>query len=268
MKPNRTLFISIAVFLIAVLISLVAEPASADTLRQAVYNTPTPNANGQIIYTVQQGDNCTTIYLKTGVSIDQLIALNNLSGDCEVFPDQELILGTVDPATATLPGPVQTPTPGAPTPTPSEGSGEVCVVLFEDLDGNQMRSETELYLSGGVISINNRSGTYSETEETTGGDPALVEPICFTEVPEGEYNLSLGIPDGYIATTSLNYALTVSPGDTVVIGFGAQPASQMNGLDQEEVSGDRSPLLLAIGLIFLAGGAGLAFFYIRSRQGT
>jgi hypothetical protein len=78
----------------------------------------------------------------------------------------------------------------------------------------------------------------------------------------------MGIPDGYIATTSLNYALTVSPGDTVVIGFGAQPTSQMNGVGQEEVGGDRSPLLLAIGLIFLAGGAGLAFFYIRSRQGT
>jgi LysM repeat protein len=268
MKQNRILFITLVLALIAAAILLVSIPASADSLHQAVYNTPTPNANGQIIYAVQQGDNCTTIYLKTGVSIDQLIALNNLSGDCEVFPDQELILGTVDPATATLPGPVQSPTPGAATPTPSEGSGEVCVVLFEDLDGNQMRAETELYLSGGVISINNRSGTYSETEETTGGDPAIVEPVCFEEVPEGEYNLSLGIPDGYIATTSLNYALTVSPGDTVVIGFGAQPASQMNDIDQEDVNGGRSPLFLAIGLIFLAGGAGLAFFYIRSRQGT
>lgn len=268
MKQNRILFITLVLALIAAAILSVSKPASADSLRQAVYNTPTPNVNGQIIYTVQQGDNCTTIYLKTGVSIDQLIALNNLSGDCEVFPDQELILGTVEPATATLPGPVQSPTPGAPTPTPSEGSGEVCVVLFEDLDGNQMRAETEFYLSGGVISINNRSGTYSETEETTGGDPALVDPICFEEVPEGEYNLSMGIPDGYIATTSLNYALTVSPGDTVVIGFGAQPASQMNDIDQEDVNGGRSPLFLAIGLIFLAGGAGLAFFYIRSRQGT
>ena len=268
MKPNRVLLITLLLSLMAAAIVLKTEPASAGTMGQAVYNTPTPNADGQIIYTVQQGDNCTTIYLKTGVSIDQLIALNNLSGDCEVFPDQALILGTVEPATATLPGPVDTPTPGAPTPTPFDGSGEVCVVLFEDLDGNQMRSETELYLSGGVISINNRAGTYSETEETTGGDPALVEPICFEDVPEGQYNLSMGIPDGYIATTSLNYALTVSPGDTVVIGFGAQPASQMNDLDQEDGSRDRSPLLLAVGLIFLAGGAGLAFFYIRSRQGT
>ena len=268
MKQYRMLIISLLFFMTTLAVFLVASPANAGTPGQAAYNTPTPNADGQIIYTVQEGDNCTTIYLKTGVSIDQLIALNNLGADCEVIASQELILGTVDPATATLEGPVQTTTPGAPTPTPSEGSGEVCVVLFEDLDGNQMRAETEMYLSGGVISINNRAGTYSETEETIGGDPTLVEPICFEGVPEGQYNLSMGIPDGYIATTSLNYALTVSPGDTVVIGFGAQPLSQTNDIDQEEVNSDRSPLLLAIGLIFLAGGAGLAFFYIRSRQGT
>jgi hypothetical protein len=268
MKHFRILTISILLILSALAVFQVTAPVSAGPLGQAAYNTPTPNADGQIIYTVQQGDNCTTIYLKTGVSIDQIIALNNLSGDCEVFPSQELILATVEPATATLPGPVQTFTPGAPTPTPFEGSGEVCVVLFEDLDGNQMRSETELYLAGGVISVNNRAGTYSETGETVGGDPALVEPVCFEDVPEGQYNLSMGIPDGYIATTSLNYALTVSPGDTIVVSFGAQPASQMNGEGQGEVTGGRSPLLLAIGLILLAGGAGLAFFYIRSRQGA
>jgi hypothetical protein len=78
----------------------------------------------------------------------------------------------------------------------------------------------------------------------------------------------MGIPDGYIATTSLNYALEVTPGDTVVIDFGAQPSSQFNTEDEADVSANRSPLLLAIGLFLLAGGAGLAFFFIRSRQGS
>ncbi len=268
MKQHRTLLILLGLTLMALVILLIVEPASAGTLDQATYSTPTPNVDGQIIYTVQEGDNCTVIFLKTGVTIDQIIALNNLGAACEVFPSQQLILATVEPATATLEGPVQTPTPGALTPTPSEGSGEVCVVLFEDLDGNQMRAEAEMYLSGGVISINNRAGTYSETEETIGGDPAVVETVCFEDVPEGEYNLSMGIPDGYIATTSINYALTVSPGDTIVIDFGAQPSSQMNSEDQVDESENRSPLMLAIGLILIAGGAGLAFFFIRSRQGA
>jgi hypothetical protein len=267
MKNKKLLQFCFALIILVFGILPLVKPANAGSLNQATYNTPTPNADGQIIYTVQEGDNCTIIFIKTGVTIDEIITLNNLGADCEVYAGQPLIIGTVDPATATLTGPIITSTPGEPTPTPFDGNGEICVVLFEDLDGNQMRAESELYLSGGVISVNNRAGSYSETKETIGGDPALVETVCFEDVPEGEYNLSMGIPDGYIATTSLNYALTVAPGDTVVIDFGAQPSSQINQQDQVDVTGDRSPLLLAIGLFLLAGGAGLAFFFIRSRQG-
>ncbi|MDF1519057.1 MAG: LysM domain-containing protein [Brevefilum sp.] len=268
MKNKKISLTSFVLILLAFVVLLFAKPASAGTLSQATYSTPTPNADGQIIYIVQEGETCTIISLKTLLTIDEISTLNNLGADCEIYAGQPLILGTVAPATATLEAPAQTSTPSGPTPTPFEGTGEVCVVLFEDLDGNQMRAESELYLSGGVISVNNRAGTYSETGETLGGDPAVVEMLCFEDVPEGEYNLSMGIPDGYIATTSLNYALEVTPGDTVVIDFGAQPSSQFNTQDEVDVSANRSPLLLAIGLFLLAGGAGLAFFFIRSRQGS
>ncbi len=43
-----------------------------------------------------------------------------------------------------------------PTPTPFNGSAMVCVVLYEDLDGNQKRSEEEYYMAGGVANLNNR----------------------------------------------------------------------------------------------------------------
>jgi len=268
MKKKKIALTSFVIILFAIVVLLFAKPASAGTLSQATYNTPTPNADGQIIYIVQEGETCTIIWLKTLLTIDEISTLNNLGADCEIYAGQPLILGTVAPATATLEAPVQTSTPSGPTPTPFEGTGEVCVVLFEDLDGNQMRAESELYLSGGVISVNNRAGTYSKTGETTGGDPAVIEMLCFEDVPEGEYNLSMGIPDGYIATTSLNYALEVTPGDTIVIDFGAQPSSRFDAEDEADVSANRSPLLLAVGLFLLAGGAGLAFFFIRSRQGS
>jgi len=273
---KRHLF-SLIALLILIGIALFAYWDQVDFIAQAQasFQTPTPNAEGQIIYTVQEGDTCTRIFLLTGVTIDELMTLNNLDADCSVFPSQNLLLGTVEPRTATPSGPTPTPTTPGPTPTPFEGTAELCVVLFEDLDGNQMRSEGEFYLSGGVISVNNRIGTYSETMETIGGDPNLfafecftadcIEYQCFQDLPEGDYNLSMGIPEGYLATTSLNLALEVTAGDTIMIDFGAQPSTQIPADDLPDAQSNRSPLLLAVGLILLAGGAGLTFFFIRSR---
>ncbi len=271
-KPMKTLprilILSSLVFA-GIIFIILPKPVTASPPAQSSYQTPTPNADGQIIYDVQEGDNCTRVFLLTGVSIDQIIALNNLEADCNIFPGQKLILATVAPATATPEGPTPTPTQAPPTPTPFEGTADVCIVLYEDLDGNQKRAEEEFYLAGGVISMNNRSGAFSETRDTVGGDPALVEPVCFEAVPEGEYNLSMGIPEGYNPTTSMNYALTVTAGDTIVVDFGAQPGSQMNAtetVNDDQGMGGRSPLLLVVGLFMLAGGAALAFFFLRAQQ--
>ncbi len=262
------LILLLAFFSTAILLLMAANPVQADSPAQAVFQTPTPNADGQIIYTVRDGDTCTSIYLlfQNRVPIEQIIALNGLDSDCTLTVSQKLILATVDPMSASEEGPAPTATLDMPVPTPFDGNGELCVVLFEDLDGNQMRSETELYLAGGVVSVNNREGTFSETKETIGGDPELVELACFEDVPEGEYNLSMGIPDGYFATTGLNITLFVTAGDTVVVDFGAQPASP--GSDPEIPAEDngRSPLLLVIGILLLAGGAGLTYFFIRFRR--
>lgn len=267
-KTLSTLFLLISLILVGSVFLFAPQPARAGTLSQASYQTPTPNADGQILYTVQEGDSCTRIFLLTGVSIDQLIALNDLGAECSIFEGQQLLIATAAPATATLEGQQVSPTPGPPTPTPFSGNGELCVVLFEDLDGNQMRAETEFYLAGGVISVNNRVGTYSETMETVGGDPALVEPACLQEIPEGIYNLSMGIPEGYIATTNLNLTLEVSAGDTVVVDFGAQPSSEMVNPPEPEEGSGRSPLLLVIGILLLAGGGAFTFFFIRSRTNS
>ena len=266
MKRISFLLAMIVPLLLAFAFATTPERAQARALQQAAFQTPTPNEEGQIIYIVQEGDTCTRIFLLTGVSIDEIIALNGLGADCEVFPTQRLLLAQVDPVTPTPEGPVPTATPGPPTPTPFEGTGQICVVLFEDLDGNQKRGQNEFYLGGGVISVSNRIGTFSETKETVGGDPALVNPVCFDEIPEGEYNLSMGIPVGFNATTSMNYALEVSAGDTIVVDFGAQPSTQMPEGELPVAESNRSPLLLAIGLFLLAGGAGLAFFFVRSRM--
>lgn len=270
MMKRKLILLTLLLAFVSTAIRLIAtpQPVQADSPSQASYQTPTPNADGQIIYTVREGDTCTSIYLlfQNRVPIEQIIALNGLDSDCTLNVSQQLIIATVDPPSDTETGPAPTATLDIPAPTPFDGNGELCVVLFEDLDGNQMRSESELYLAGGVVSVNDREGTYSETMETIGGDPELVDIACFEDVPEGEYNLSMGITDGYFATTALNITLFVAAGDTVVVDFGAQPASPVIDPDVPAEGGGRSPLLLVIGILFLSGGAGLTYFFIRFRR--
>ena len=238
-------------------------PANA----QATYQTPTPGADGRIIYTVQEGDNCTRIFLLTGVEISQLISLNSLDEACTIYPGDKLVLGIVEPPSATE---TLAPTQAmdiTPSPTPSAGFGEICVVLFNDIDGNGMRTETEPYLEGGVVSINNRNGTVSLTGDTVGGDPEVLDiaPLCFAEVLEGEYNISMAIPDGYNETTTTNYALTVNAGDNITIDFGAQTASNILP-SQENAGGGRNVLLGVAGGLILLGGIGLGIYMLRSRK--
>jgi hypothetical protein len=268
MKKIRVILPIIILSLLAAVLLSLTKPAGTGVQAQTTFQTPTPNASGQIIYTVKQGDTCFSIYLlfQNQVPIERIVELNGLDSECTLYPEQQLVIATVDPATPTSTGPQPTATLGEPTPTPFEGNAQVCVVLYEDLDGNQMRGETEFYLEGGVASLSNRTGSFSETLETTGGDPDLVDRVCFEDVPAGEYNLSMGIPEGYNPTTSLNVPLDVELGDTIVIDFAAQPGSRIVAPEEPGEASGRSPLLLAVGILLIAGGGVLAFFFIRSRN--
>jgi LysM repeat protein len=259
--------ISLAVLLVLgfmLLPQIAQNPANA----QATYQTPTPGADGRIIYTVQEGDNCTRIFLLTGVEINQIISLNNLDAACTIYPGDKLVLGIVEPPQQT-----ETVVPTVdialtPSPTPSIGYGEICIVLFNDMDGTGMRTENEPYLAGGAVSINNRLGTVSLTGSTIGGDPEVItdlEPLCFEEVPEGAYNITMAIPDGYNPTTMTNYALTVSAGDNITIDFGAQTSSNIP-FEDEQAGGGRSVLLGVAGGLILMGGIGLGIYMLKARK--
>lgn len=237
-----------------------------NVLAQATYQTPTPGTDGRILYTVQEGDTCTRIFLLTGVEISQLISLNSLDAACTIYPGDSLVLGIVDVQLQTdTPESTAMPVDETPLPTASPGYAEVCIVLFDDADGNGMLIEPEFFLEGGAVSINNRSGTVSLTGLTVGGDPELVAPLCFEEVPEGEYNITLAVPEGFNATTMTNYALTINAGDNVTIDFGAQTSENVSPSGNNNGSG-RSPILGIAGGLILVGGLGLGIYMWRARK--
>jgi hypothetical protein len=77
-----------------------AAPVRAAPPAQIPIYTPTPGPDGRIIYIVQANDTLLGIALLTGVPIEQLRALNNLSSDT-IFEGQELLLGLGGPEVVT-----------------------------------------------------------------------------------------------------------------------------------------------------------------------
>jgi hypothetical protein len=243
---------------IVLLIGLLLIPNTAKSIQaQAVIATPTPGADGRIIYIVKENDTCISIALTMGISEQQLREYNNLEGDdCQfLFVGQELLVGIKEPDTPTPTSEV----PPEPTPTPFKGNGTLCIYLFNDENGNALAEENEPPLSGGAVSVTNRLGTVNQTGTTADTG----ESLCFPEIPEGDYNISVAVPEGYNPTTVMNYALTLGAGEVSTINFGAQAGS---GLRQTFQQDRPSPLFLVLGIFFISVGVGL-WFYVRRMTG-
>jgi LysM domain len=246
-------------------------PAQASPHPQLVqYATPTPLPDGRIIYIVQAGDNCISISAKTGVSIDLLLGQNPTLNCDLVIVGQQLLLGMGGPAAYTpTPGPSPTPTFVPPSPTPFAGTTEVCILLFDDFNGDGLRQPTELGLAGGEVSVTDVNGAYSKTGSTVNTvDPDTAESIrtCFTDVPEGTFNISMAIPEGYNPTTQITYRLNVKAGDIAYLPFGAQSKSVQAVAPEESGEGGNLPLIGILGAVLLLGGLGMGWYALRLRK--
>ena len=260
------LFLSITLLFLLSL-ALPFRGASAAPERQFV--TATPGPDGRITYVVVEGDSCLQVALLHGITVPQLRQFNTrLDEDCTLTVGQQLVVGLAQ-AEAPTAGPAPTlPSPTV-TATPVSGTTEVCVLLFEDRNGDAVRQETELGIEGGAVSLTNLNGSYSETQNTSSAiDPDTLLPVraCFVDVPGGEYNVSMAVPDEYNPTMLLSYTLTVKAGDRAEISFGAQSKTITVSEPADAQEGNRSSLLGVFGFLLLLGGAGLGYYAYRSGQ--
>lgn len=264
MNPKRFL---ILLTMIALLMLGLWLPAAAAPNFQQQIPTPTAGPDGRIIYIVKPGDNCFVVAALHNITIDQLRQFNSrLDENCTITEGQQLLVGLVSLEGTPTAGPSPTPAPPSATPTPFTGTTELCVLLFEDQNGNSLKEETEPAIAGGAVSVTEVNGEYSAARDTVvPADPEAYQGICFSNVPEGSYNITVGIPDNFNATTDLNYSLKVNAGDFVSVPFGAQSRDVV--ADPGSVGrdpGGTSPWLGVLGAAFLLGGAGLGYFAWRA----
>lgn len=259
---RRIAILLLGLVLVGAWLMALSAPAAASPSAQIVYNTPTPGPDGRILYIVKPDDTCIRIALLHKITEDQLRALNNIRGsNCIVQLGQELLIGYAGPAESPTPGPSRTPTPLLPTSTPLPGKAKVCVVLFEDVNGNGLLEENEGLMIGGQVSINNRAGTFSKTGTTIDD---LANPLCFEDVPEGTYAISIAIPQGYNPTTLTSRELKLQAGDTSTLDFGAQISLKAPPPSAAPAAANRVPLFGLLGLLLIGAGVGLAVYLRRT----
>jgi LysM repeat protein len=275
---NRRILTGGSLLLLFLLIFSLNFSAQAAPLAQlTVFPTPTPGPDGKIIYIVQTGDTLWRISAITGVPIDTIRGLNHLGVNDTIAPGDQLLIGYAGPAVVTpTTGPNATQAPTTPTSTPPPGWGILCVLLYNDLNGDSLRQETEPSIPEGEISVSNPQGSVSLTAKTPSGGTGstAVKPTpqelgytCFDQLPEGQYLISVAAPEGYNRTTELNRSLNLEAGQTTLLAFGAQANSETEA--QTAIipeSPRKSPLMGIIGGALLLVGIGLGIYATLLRR--
>jgi SdrD B-like domain/LysM domain len=239
-------------------------PAAASPARQGTYPSPTPGPDGRIIYIVKAGETCTQISLMYGVSVEYIRTTNLLDENCTLREGQRLMIGIGGPSSASpTPNPAATATAVTPTATPGAGgTAQVCVLVYDDANGDALRQASEGAIAGAAISLTSPDGKYSQTlTSVINPDATVYQGMCFANVPPGKYSVSAAAPEGYNPTTELTTNVDIIPGESDYVNFGAQTKTVTAATTPAK---SPSPLLGLVGAALLLVGIGLGAYTWRT----
>ncbi len=253
MKKSLLFLLAVLIIYLGIALPVIAAPFAQPT----TFPTPTPGPDGRIIYIVQEGDTLWRIAAVSGITLETLRALNGLSDNDVIAPGNQIFLGLGGPSHFTpTPRTVSSPTPPGPTPTSAVSFGTLCVILYQDINGDSIRQEEEPSLAGGALSFSSTDGSISITEDTVDG----LEHFCIEDLEAGGYTITAAIPDGYNPTTELSASTILNGGDQSYLGFGAQANAKTLAEAPIPVGTGKSPLLGILGSLFVLLGIALGIY--------
>ncbi|HOA22660.1 MAG TPA: LysM peptidoglycan-binding domain-containing protein [Aggregatilineales bacterium] len=240
------------------------------------YQIATPDATGRIVHTVQEGDMLGTIAALYGVTVQQIVELNNLPSDDIIVLGQQLLIKpgeSAPPAETTEPteeATEATEPPAEPTAEPATeqptatgealGTGTLCVLSYEDVNGNAVRDPQEPNLAGVTFVLSDGAETVSRY--TTDG---ISEPHCFAELLPGAYEVSW-TGDHFVPTTDQSWRVEVKGGDILSHEFGAQPRAAAGEVQDERAGSGGLPnwliaLLGSLSVVVVLSAIGLVAYF-------
>ncbi len=196
-------------------------------------STATPDAEGVIYSVVRPNDSLWNIAVTAGITLQELLDLNNLTQETIIQPGDLLIIGYGTPApTATqeLPTPTITSTRPPPTPTftlvPPPRTA-ICLKAFNDEDKNGIHNDDESLKTAVAFTIFNEDvvvGNY-----ITDG---VSEPYCLDGLTPGDYKVTRSVGRDETLTTAGNWTLTLTRGSVLTLEFGSfTPAESIGSSD-------------------------------------
>ncbi len=246
-----------------------APPPPAATL-------PPVTSGAPITYTVVENDTLFGIAIQFNLTLDQLLALNDITRDTLLQVGQTLTVGvaTLTPTAAPTATPtarsVATPTP-RPSPTPSTAS--LCLTAFDDGDGDGARGAAEPLLAGVQFGVKGADGASAARYTSNGQD----EPHCLNDLPEGRYTVDVTPPADRRATSETQWSVGLRAGDTFDVTFGSQaaaapeptaaPAVDTPQAAAAEPTGSSVPIGAIAGIVLIVVAAGALIIGLRARRG-
>ncbi|MCC6904783.1 MAG: LysM peptidoglycan-binding domain-containing protein [Anaerolineae bacterium] len=247
-----------------------ANRANNDTTGLVPVPAQSPDADGSQWHVVRYGEPLLRIAVTYGVTAPSIRELNSLRSDM-LYEGQRLLISSASPPPTEIPATTVAEAAASTTAPSVTGTGQICLVLFEDLDGDGMWQQGEALLPGGALSI---SGASTGTHLTDG----ISEPFCFNDLPAGDYVVFAEPPDTHSATSLSEIPVTLADGSQVALSFGASTPDALRPgvatLDEaatdaegRHIAGIPSGVVIAIGggLLLLGlvslGAAGYVFFF-------
>jgi len=135
-------------------------------------------------------------------------------------PATPIAVLSVTPAATPTATPSMTPS-ATPTTTPiaTPATGSICVLVYNDLNGNGLLDLSEPLLAGATITITNYSGAFVGVYTTD----VVHEPYCFTGLAPDTYQVKEQNLPGYPSSTTPDiWTVPLSAGSAVTIAFGDQ----------------------------------------------
>ena len=244
---------------------IVSGAAATSAPTQIPLPTATPSAavsGTSLTYVVQSGDSLFGVALKFNLTLDQLLALNpGLTRDSPLQVGQTIVVG------------VATPTPTeAPTATPASAAGGLCLIAFDDDNGDGRRDSDEPPVAGVLFEVIDGNGNSLARNTSAASD----EPYCLSDLAAGRYTVNITSPSDRLPTTETSVLIGLLAGETFNVDFGSRAAltptpppvetpTPTATAQAETPRADNAPLAVLGIVLIIAAGLALGFA-LRARR--